>query len=143
MTPIIPDNICKLYIVEFGSTASRKLVGCTTGDSINFNTEVVEVTGPTAEFVEVLPTYKSGTISSDTVLIMADGGDAQYASTVLMEWDKSKQKLAFAFEWVEGSSTKTIYGAAYITSLSINAPAQDFASVQLSLNITGEWQLDF
>jgi len=143
MTPIIPDNICKLYLIEYGSTAGRKLVGCTTGDSISFNTEIIEVTGPTAEFVEVLPTYKSGTISSDTVLIMADGGDAQYASTVLIEWDKAKQKLSFDYEWMEGVTPKTISGAAYITSLSINAPAQDFASVQIALQITGEWQLDF
>lgn len=142
MTPIKAD-LCKLYLREYGSTIGWKLVGCTTGDSITFNTEVVEVTGPTSDFVEVLPTYHSGQISSDTVLIMTESGDPQHASTQLIEWHKANQKLEFQFEWTEGIASKAIIGAAYITSLSINAPAQDFASVQIALNITGEWQLDF
>jgi hypothetical protein len=38
---------------------------------------------------------------------------------------------------------KSIDGTAYISSLSINAPSNDFASVQIALKVTGEWTLDF
>ena len=142
MTPIKAD-LCKLYLREYGSTAGTKLIGCTTGDSISFADEMLETTGLTSAYVELVPTYKSGQISSDTVLIMTESGDPQHATTQLIEWQKASQKLEFDFEWTEGVATKSITGAAYITSLSINAPAQDFASVQIALNITGEWQLDF
>lgn len=138
MTPINGD-LASLSLKEFGSVDGVKLVGCTTGDSITFNTEFIETTGVTAAFVESVPTYKSGEISSDTVLIMTDTGDPQHASTQLAEWQKAGTKLYFEWAW----STKKITGAAYISALSINAPAQDFANVTISLNITGEWDLDF
>lgn len=139
----IQGDFSKLYLEEYGSTAGIKIVGCTTGDAINFNTEMLEVTGPAADFVEFLPTYNSGTITSDSVLITATSGDPQLASDVILTWQYNKQQLAFIFEWVDGGTTYSIDGAAYITSASVNAPAQDFASVQLSLQITGQWNLNF
>lgn len=138
MTPIKGD-LCLLYLNEYGATAGAKIIGCTTGDSITFNTEVVEVTGLSSDFVELLPTYQSGTISSDMVVLETEGGDSQFASRQLVEWQKTKQKLQFQLYY----GVHSIAGAAYITSLSINAPAQDFASVQLALNISGEWGITY
>lgn len=138
MTPIKGD-LCLLYLNEYGATAGAKIIGCTTGDSITFNTEVVEVTGLSSDFVELLPTYQSGTISSDMVVLETEDGDSQFASRQLVEWQKTKQKLQFQLYY----GVHSIAGAAYITSLSINAPAQDFASVQLALNISGEWGITY
>ena len=142
MTPLI-GNLASLYLEEYGTSAGFGLIGCTTGDSIQLNTEMVEVTGATSSFVEVKPTYKSGSITSDTVLITTASGDTQIATDVIVEWQKNSQKLGFTFEWVDGATTYSITGAAYITALSINAPAEDFISVSIQLQITGEWQLDF
>lgn len=142
MSTPIKGDLCLLKLRDFGNTDPYTLIGCTTGDSITFNTEMLETTGTTGGFIEMRPTYKSGTISSDTVLLYSPSGP-ELGSIVLIGWEKVNQKLDFEFSWTEDVNPRKITGAAYITSLSINAPAQDFASVQLTLNITGEWQLDF
>ena len=138
MTPIKGD-LCLFYLNEYGATAGAKIIGCTTGDSITLNTEMLETTPITSDFLEFVPTYQSGSLSSDTVVIETEAGDSQFASRQLVEWQKTKQKLQFQLYY----GIHSIQGAAYITSLSINAPAQDFASVQLSLQITGEWGITY
>ena len=142
MTPIKGD-FATLYLEEYGTSAGFGIVGCTTGDAINFNTELVEVTGVSSNFVEVLPTFQSGNITTDSLLITTVSGDTQIASDVLVGWQKNQQQLGFTYEWMDGVTPYTISGIAYIISLSINAPAQDFANVTIGLQITGEWQLDF
>jgi len=143
MTKAIKGDFCKLYLRENGSTSGFKIIGCTSGDSITFNTETIEKTPTTTAFIEYLNTYKSGNISSDMVLIYAESGDAQYASTVVLEWDKASQILDFVFEWTEGIVLKQITGIGLITSLSINGAAQEFAAIQITIQISGEWYLDF
>jgi hypothetical protein len=142
MTATIGD-FSRIYLKEAGSTGGSKIIGCTTGDSITFNTEFLELTPIDDRFVESEPTYKSAEISTDALLITADVGDAQYSTTVLIGWDKASTKLDFVFEWDELGVQKSIDGTAYISSLSINAPSNDFASVQIALKVTGEWDLNF
>jgi len=73
MTPIKGD-FAQIYLRESGTTEGFKVVGCTTGDTFNDTTEMAEVTGLTSDFVEFKPTYKSATLSTDALLIYADGG---------------------------------------------------------------------
>ena len=142
MTPIKGD-FAQIYLRENGTTEGFKIVGCTTGDTFNDTTELAEVTGLTSDFVEFKPTYKTANLTTDALLIYADGGDAQYASEVLLQWSKDKQKLDFLYIYGDGLTEKEIEGACYINSCSVNAPSNDFGSVQISLQCTGEWTLTF
>lgn len=143
MTPI-PANIAVLRLcTQSEDIDDAKLIGCTTGDSINFNTDIIETTSTTSSFSEFLPTYKSGEISSDTVLIMTAAGDNQLASTQLLQWHRDDEKLKFSYEWIEGTTHKKIKGNANILTLSISAPAEEFISVALQLKINGQWELEF
>jgi len=141
MTPIKGD-FSKIFLASSVDLV-YKIAGCTTGDTINFNNELVEVTGPTSDFVAVKPTYRSGTLTADMVFITALGGDPQMASDILLTWDKAKLLLKFIYQWLDGSTPYEISGDCYIASLSINGAAQEFTSVQISLQISGEWFLDF
>lgn len=142
MTPIKGD-FSKIFLNEFGSTSGDKLIGCTTGDTFNDTTEMAEITGLTSDFAEFVPTYKSGTLTTDAMLIYTDGGDAQYSTQVLLEWSAAKTKLTFIYQFSDGVTDSEIDGICYINSLSINAPANDFASVQIGLQCSGQWNLTF
>lgn len=139
----IPGKFSKLYFSEYNSTAGYGVSGCTISDSLQLNTEMLEVTNPTDNYVNVLPTYKSGSISVDSLLITTTGGDPQIASSQMIRWQQDNEKLDFTYEYTDGTVTNTIAGSCYITSLSITGAANDFATVQITLNITGAWHLNF
>lgn len=143
MSTPIKGDLSKIYLTEFGTTLGTKIIGCTTGDTFTDTTEMAEITGLTSDFVAFLPTYKSGTLSTDTMLLFADSGDPQWATEKLLTWSKEKTKLSFQYIYTDGLTDKEIAGECYITSLSINAPAQDFANVTIGLQCTGEWNLTF
>jgi hypothetical protein len=104
---------------------------------------MLEITSPTDNYVNVLPTYKSGSINVDSLLITTVGGDPQIASSQMISWHQDNEKLDFTYEYTDGINTYTIGGACYITSLSITGASNDFATLQISLQITGAWQLNF
>ena len=139
----IPGKFSKLYFSEYNSTAGYGISGCTISDSLQLNTEMLEITSPTDNYVNVLPTYKSGSINVDSLLITTVGGDPQIASSQMISWHQDNEKLDFTYEYTDGINTYTIGGACYITSLSITGASNDFATLQISLQITGAWQLNF
>jgi len=139
----IPGKFSKLYFSEYNSTAGYGVSGCTISDSLQLNTEMLEVTNPTDNYVNVLPTYKSGSVSVDSLLITTTSGDPQIASSQMLSWHQDNEKLDFTYEYTDGTITNTISGSCYITALSITGAANDFATVQISLQITGAWQLNF
>jgi len=132
-----------IYLYEYGASAvTAKVIGCTTTDNLTLNTEVVETTDPTSDYVAILPTYKSGNLASDSLLITEAGGITSHATKALLEWQEDGTKLNFEYQFTDGFTTKKINGTCYIVSLNITGAVDQFATCSINLQITGAWQLD-
>lgn len=135
---LINGKDVRLKLKESGTTAGYTIAGCDRSCTIETVTEMAEVTGPSAYFLEFLPTYDSATISFDSLLTIAAEG-SEFASGVLMQWKQDHQLLDFQVIWTDGTNTAEIVGSCYISAAGVTGAVDSVAEMNLSLIVTGRY----
>lgn len=117
------------------STAAGNVFGASTNCTFTTNTSVIEITTePTGSYVEILPTSTSFEITADGFVTMEN---INYYT--LLSLQKNRTLVNVKFVIANSGGNWTINADVYVTSVSLNGPAEGAGTYSVTLQGTGPY----
>jgi predicted secreted protein len=130
--PITLGNDMVLYR---NSVSAGNVFGASTNCTFTVNTSVIEVTtAVSGNFTEILPTLSSFEISCDGFITL---DNVNYFT--LLNLQKDRTLVNVKFKIVNTAGNATVNANVYITSISINGPAEGAGTYSITLQGTGPY----
>lgn len=117
------------------STSSSNVFGASTNCTFTVNTQQIEVTtSASGSFVQILPTISSFEITADGFVTLDN-----ISYYTLMTAQKNKTLLNVKFQILNSGGNYTINADVYISSFSLNAPAEGVGTYSITLQGSGAY----